>query len=247
MGVSNEIFDGRVQTCAYHWKRFEFVHRFSRDGHYSIKIERLLPVSKYPRLVGFMLPTWGHDTLIRLFIISPSWGSVRYGAPDSPCIRHFPVRPQWFLSLNGHFAKKVPAILYSRYLTLYKTDITLRPTFSADPDGVRLREGWLLLVIWFSHIVPISFTEKHRLDFSGFTSNGGFADLLSTREAVISSGDGVDSHMKVLGIQGNATLRFDTTGDDCLNEPSLCPGGFAVSFWLKNERTCLYSAFIPFF
>lgn len=98
-----------------------------------------------------------------------------------------------------------------------------------------------------SHIVSISFTEKHRLDFSGFTSNGGFADLLSTQEAVISSGDGVDTHMKVLGIQGNATLRFDTTGDDCLNEPSLCPGGFAVSFWLKNEGTCLYSAFFAFF
>ena len=53
--------------------------------------------------------------------------------------------------------------------------------------------------------------------------------------------------MKVLSIQGNATLRFDTTGDDCLNEPSLCPGGFAVSFWLKNERTCLYSALFSFF
>ena len=85
------------------------------------------------------------------------------------------------------------------------------------------------------------------MDFSGFTSNGGFADLLSTQEAVISSGDGVDTHMKVLSVQGNATLRFDTTGDDCLNEPSLCPGGFAVSFWLKNERTYLYSASFPLF
>ena len=35
----------------------------------------------------------------------------------------------------------VPAFLCSLYLTFYKTDISLRPTASAGPKGVRLRGG----------------------------------------------------------------------------------------------------------
>ena len=53
------------------------------------------------------------------------------------------------LSLNGHLCKMdtsvklelVPAFLYSFYLTLYKTDTSLRRTLSAGPKGVRLRES----------------------------------------------------------------------------------------------------------
>ena len=93
-----EMFDRRAQTCAYHWKTSEFFYRYSGDRTLTSGLQ-------ISRLVGFMLPTWGRDTLMRLFIVSPSWGSVRYRAPDSPCIGHFPVRSQWFLSLNGHFAK----------------------------------------------------------------------------------------------------------------------------------------------
>ena len=37
----------------------------------------------------------------------------------------------------------VPAFAYSLYLTLYKTDISLRRTFSAGPKGVRLGESTL--------------------------------------------------------------------------------------------------------
>ena len=44
------------------------------------------------------------------------------------------------LSLNGHL-ELVPAFLYSLYLTLYKTDTSLRRTLSASPKGVRLRES----------------------------------------------------------------------------------------------------------
>ena len=39
----------------------------------------------------------------------------------------------------------VPAFLYSLYLTLYKTDTSLRQTLRAGPKGVRLRESWLYL------------------------------------------------------------------------------------------------------
>ena len=55
------------------------------------------------------------------------------------------------LSLNGHLHKTdpsenghlelVPAFLYSLYLTLYKTDTSLRRTLSAGPKGVRLRRS----------------------------------------------------------------------------------------------------------
>ena len=41
-------------------------------------------------------------------------------------------------SLNGHL-ELVPAFLYSLYLTLYKTDISLRRTLTAGPKGVPLR------------------------------------------------------------------------------------------------------------
>ena len=34
-----------------------------------------------------------------------------------------------------------PAFLYSRYLTLYKKDTSLRRTHSTGPKGVRLRES----------------------------------------------------------------------------------------------------------
>ena len=81
--------------------------------------------------------------------------------------------------------------------------------------------------------------EKHRLDFSSFSSHNSFADLLSSQEAYVESGDGVDASMKVLTLQGNATIKFPTTRDDCLNEPSVCSGGFTVSFWLKHERKLL--------
>ena len=51
--------------------------------------------------------------------------------------------------LTGHLYKMdtsvklelVPAFLYSFYLTLYKTDTSLRWTLSAGPKGVRLRES----------------------------------------------------------------------------------------------------------
>ena len=43
---------------------------------------------------------------------------------------------------NGHL-ELVPAFLYSRYLTLYKTDFSLSQTHSTGPKGVRLRESWL--------------------------------------------------------------------------------------------------------
>ena len=48
--------------------------------------------------------------------------------------------PLW----NGHL-KLVPAFLYSFYLTLYKTDTSLRRTLSAVPKDVRLRESWLYI------------------------------------------------------------------------------------------------------
>ena len=35
----------------------------------------------------------------------------------------------------------VPVFLFSIYVTLYRTDITLRPTLNACPKGVRLRES----------------------------------------------------------------------------------------------------------
>ena len=41
---------------------------------------------------------------------------------------------------NGHL-ELVPAFLYSLYLTLYKTDTSLRRTLSAGPKGVRLRDS----------------------------------------------------------------------------------------------------------
>ena len=41
---------------------------------------------------------------------------------------------------DGHL-ELVPASLYSFYLTLYKTDTSLRRTLSAGPKGVRLRES----------------------------------------------------------------------------------------------------------
>ena len=41
---------------------------------------------------------------------------------------------------NGHLLL-VPAFLYSLYLTLCKTDTSLRWTLSAGPKGVRLRES----------------------------------------------------------------------------------------------------------
>ena len=44
------------------------------------------------------------------------------------------------LSLNGHL-ELVPAFLYSPYLTLYKTDFSLRRAHSTGPKGVRLRES----------------------------------------------------------------------------------------------------------
>ena len=46
---------------------------------------------------------------------------------------------------NGHL-DLVPAFLYSLYLTLYKTDISLRRTLTAGPKGVRLRGSWLYSV-----------------------------------------------------------------------------------------------------
>ena len=44
------------------------------------------------------------------------------------------------LSLNGHL-ELVPAFLYSPYLTLYKTDFSLRRAHSTGPKGVRLTES----------------------------------------------------------------------------------------------------------
>ena len=81
--------------------------------------------------------------------------------------------------------------------------------------------------------------EKHRVDFSSFPSDNKFPELLSTREATV-EGDGADANMNVLNIQGNSKIKFATTRDDCLNDPSVCSGGFTVSFWLKHERkfTC---------
>ena len=43
------------------------------------------------------------------------------------------------LSLNRHL-ELVPAFAYSLYLTLYKTDISLRRTLSAGPKGVPVGE-----------------------------------------------------------------------------------------------------------
>ena len=54
------------------------------------------------------------------------------------------------LSLNGHLYKmdtsvkrtpRVPDVLYYLYLTLYKTDISLRRTHTAGPQVVRLRKS----------------------------------------------------------------------------------------------------------
>ena len=41
---------------------------------------------------------------------------------------------------NGHL-ELVPAFLYSLYLTLYKTDTSLRRTLKVGSKGVRLRES----------------------------------------------------------------------------------------------------------
>ena len=43
-------------------------------------------------------------------------------------------------SVNGHL-ELVPAFSYSLYLTLYKTDISLRRTLSSGLKGVRLGES----------------------------------------------------------------------------------------------------------
>ena len=55
-------------------------------------------------------------------------------------------QPRWIyysrLSLNGHL-ELVPAFLYFFYLTLYKTDTSLRRTLSVGPKGVRLGESRL--------------------------------------------------------------------------------------------------------
>ena len=45
--------------------------------------------------------------------------------------------------LQNEHLELVPAFLYSFYLTLYKTDTSLRWTLSASTKGVRLRESWL--------------------------------------------------------------------------------------------------------
>ena len=49
--------------------------------------------------------------------------------------------------LTDTFLKRTPRVcpsfLYSLYLTLYKTDISLRRTLTAGPKGVRLRGSWL--------------------------------------------------------------------------------------------------------
>ena len=49
-------------------------------------------------------------------------------------------------SLNGHLDKRDTSVkrtprVYSLYLTLYKTDISLRRTLDAGPKGVRFRES----------------------------------------------------------------------------------------------------------
>ena len=52
--------------------------------------------------------------------------------------------------------------------------------------------------------------EKHRVDFSSFSSDNKFPELLSTREATV-EGDGADTNMNVLSIQGNSKIKFATT------------------------------------
>ena len=47
---------------------------------------------------------------------------------------------RWTPLQNGHL-ELVPAFLYSPYLTLHKTDFSLRRTHSTGPKGVRLRES----------------------------------------------------------------------------------------------------------
>ena len=67
----------------------------------------------------------------------------------------------------------VPAFLSSLYLTLYKTDISLRRTASAGPKGVRLRESWVykitkvIRVLWLAGRVCMKVC-KHGCDVKVF-------------------------------------------------------------------------------
>lgn len=81
------------------------------------------------------------------------------------------------------------------------------------------------------------FSEKHRLDFSEKVDNS-FQDRLSTQRVEI-QGDGVDAQMRSLAIQGNGSVIFHTTGDECINDPLACGSGFTVSFWVRHGGTYL--------
>ena len=52
----------------------------------------------------------------------------------------------------------MPGFLYSVYLTLYKTDISLRRTLTAGPKGVRLRGSWLYISYTLYVVFDIYFT-----------------------------------------------------------------------------------------
>ena len=63
------------------------------------------------------------------------------------------------LHRNWHHLELVPAFLYSLYLTLYKTETSLRRTLSAGPKGVRLREGWPYFLVRYRLVRDEVFRE----------------------------------------------------------------------------------------
>ena len=77
------------------------------------------------------------NKIIRMYVgdfsVLFSLPSTVYSLLTDTSIRRTPLK-------NGHL-ELVPAFLYSLYLTLYKTDISLRRTHTAGPQVVRLRKS----------------------------------------------------------------------------------------------------------
>ena len=96
-----------------------------------------------------------------------NWNTV-YSLLTDTSIRWTPLK-------NGH-SELVFAFLYFLFLALYKTDISLRRTHTAGPQGVRLRKSWLYRVGCGIEVWIFFFTlsgPKVYVDIWGFKSQKG--------------------------------------------------------------------------
>ena len=115
------------------WKAFDTIDQHSllnKLDHYNIRGHSFNWVSSYlthrKQLVQFTSACCQPEPTV--------CGTVNSLLTDTSIRR----TPPW----NRHL-ELVPAFLYFLYLTLYKTDISLRWTLTAGPKGVRLRGSWL--------------------------------------------------------------------------------------------------------